>query len=92
MTLWLPLSRHTILDMGTIRLELPESLHAKAREVAEKEQVSLNQLITLALAEKLSALLTEDYLAQRAGRGSAEAFRRALSKVPDVEPIAEDRL
>jgi hypothetical protein len=78
--------------MSTISLRLPESLHAKAREVAEQECVSLNQLITLALAEKLSALLTEDYLAARAERGSAEAFRRALTNVADVEPVPEDRL
>jgi hypothetical protein len=80
------------MGMSTISLRLPESLHAKAREVAEKERVSLNQLITLALAEKLSALLTEDYLAERAEHGSAKAFRRALAKVADQEPVPEDRL
>jgi hypothetical protein len=38
--------------------------------LAEKESVSINQLITLALAEKLSALMTEDYLEERAKRGN----------------------
>lgn len=78
--------------MSTISLRLPESLHAKAREIAEKEQVSLNQLITLALAEKLSALVTEEYVGERAARGSAKKFRKALSKVADSEPEERDRL
>ncbi len=44
--------------MSTISLRLPESLHERVRAVAEREGVSINQLITIALAEKLSALLT----------------------------------
>jgi len=46
----------------------------------------------LALAEKVSALMTEDYLAERAKRGSRRKFRRVLAKVPDVEPEERDRL
>lgn len=48
--------------MSTISLRLPESLHNKARQLAEQENGSINQLITLALAEKISALLTQEYL------------------------------
>jgi hypothetical protein len=44
-------------SMRAISLRLPEWLHASARELAEKEKVSLNQLIALALAEKVSALM-----------------------------------
>ncbi|MDP2234435.1 MAG: DUF6290 family protein, partial [Actinomycetota bacterium] len=51
--------------MSTISLRLPESLHKKVRELAKSEDVSINQLITTALAEKMSALLTVDYLRER---------------------------
>ena len=78
--------------MSTISLRLPDSLHATARELAAKESVSINQLITLALAEKVSALMTEDYLGARAKRGSRKRFRRALSKVADARPAGPDRL
>lgn len=55
--------------MTAISLRLPESLHNLARELAQEEGISMNQLITLALAEKVSALRTESYLAARgAGR------------------------
>jgi hypothetical protein len=78
--------------MSAISLRLPESLHEKAREVARQESVSVNQLITLALAEKLSALLAEDHLARHARRGDRAKFEAAMAKVPDVEPEAGDRL
>ncbi len=78
--------------MSTISLRLPDSLHKQVRRLAEKESVSINQLITLALAEKLSALMTEEYLEGRAKRGSRKKFERAMAKVPKVEPEEFDRL
>lgn len=78
--------------MSTISLRLPDSLHKQVRKLAEKESVSINQLVTLALAEKISALLTEEYLETRAKRGSRKKFERAIVKVPKVEPEEYDRL
>ena len=67
--------------MSTISLRLPESLHDKARELARQENVSINQLVATALAEKLSALVTEEYLHERAKRGSRRKFEAVLRKV-----------
>lgn len=78
--------------MSTISLRLPASLHGRLRDLARKESVSINQLATLALAEKVSALMTEEYLGERAQRGDRAKFERALAKVADVEPDAQDRL
>ena len=77
--------------MSTISFRLPESLHKHVRELAKRENVSINQLISTALAEKLSALMTLEYLEERARRGRRTAFDRALSKVRDVEPGEDDR-
>jgi len=76
--------------MSTISLRLPESLHKSARELAKKEKVSNNQLVTLALAEKVSALGAEDYLEQRAKRASQAKFEKAMAKVADIEPADYD--
>jgi hypothetical protein len=62
------------------------------RKLAEKEGISIDQLITLALAEKISAMMTEEYLGKRAKRGSKRKFQRAMAKVADVEPSKQDRL
>lgn len=78
--------------MSTISLRLPDSLHKQVRKLAKQEKVSINQLITLALAEKLSALVTEEYLDERARRGDRRKFRRAMAKVPKVQPEEYDRL
>ncbi|MBI5116359.1 toxin-antitoxin system HicB family antitoxin [Candidatus Poribacteria bacterium] len=78
--------------MSTISLRLPASLHKSVRELAKKEDVSINQLITTALAEKLSALMTVEYLDERAKRGSRRKFERAMAKVRDVKPEDYDEL
>lgn len=78
--------------MSTISLRLPNYLHDALRELAQEEQVSINQLIVLAISEKVSALMTEDYLAKRAARGDRAKFEAAMAKVPDVEPEPYDRL
>jgi len=78
--------------MSAISLRLPDSLHEQVRELARREDVSINQMITLALAEKISALLTEEYLGERAERGDVEAFKRALDKVADIAPKEGDEL
>lgn len=76
--------------MSTISLRLPESLHERLREIAQKENVSMNQFITLALAEKIAALSTEEVLLKRAQRGDRTRFDRAMDKVADVEPPPYD--
>lgn len=77
--------------MSTISLRLPESLHKKVRALAEKENTSINQFVSSALAEKISALLTEEYLEERAKRASKSKFKKALKQVADVEPDERDK-
>ena len=78
--------------MSTLSLRIPESLHNRVRILAIEDNVSINQFITSAVAEKLSALDTENYLEQRAKKGSKKKFLKVLAKVPDVEPEEYDRL
>ena len=78
--------------MSALSLRLPNSLHKQLRELARSEGVSINQLVNSAVAEKMAALMTVDYLEQRARRGSRQKFKAALAKVPDVEPPEEDKL
>ena len=77
--------------MSALSVRLPESLHKYAREYAAQEGISVNQLISTALAEKLSALATEEFLEQRAKRGSRKKFDAVLAMVPNVVPETRDR-
>ena len=78
--------------MSSLSLRLPESLHQKRRELAERDDTSINQFITTAIAEKAAALLTVDYLEARGRRANTKLVDRVLSRVPDVPPIAGDEL
>jgi hypothetical protein len=78
--------------MSALSIRLPESLHRWVRELAAREGISINQLIATALAEKMSAVMTADYLEARAKRGSRAKFLAVLQRVPDVEPEPRDRI
>lgn len=60
--------------------------------IAKREGVSINQLINSAVSEKMSALMTEEYLDRRAKRASHAKFKAALERVADIEPDDLDRL
>lgn len=78
--------------MSTLTVRLPESLHTKIKELAKADGMSINQFLVVAAAEKMSALLTEDYLEQEAKLGSRKDFERFMKKIPDVNPEDYDRL
>lgn len=66
--------------MSTLSLRLPESLHKGVREFAEREGISINQFIATAVAEKLAALMTEEYLGERAKRAAGQSTKRPWPK------------
>ncbi len=78
--------------MSALSLRLPESIHRHIREIAKKEGVSINQFISSAVSEKISALMTEDYLEKRAKRARKRDFRKILARVPNRSPNLGDEL
>ena len=78
--------------MTTMNIKVPDSLVKQAQEMAEKEDVTLDQLVSSALAEKVAAWKTVVYLEDRGARGNRGRFEKAMAKVPDVEPDERDRL
>lgn len=74
-------------------LRLQPSLLDEARKVAETEGVALNQLINVAVAEKLSALRTDDYFRERAERGNVDKALEVLGRAGrGAPPIKGDEL
>jgi post-segregation antitoxin (ccd killing protein) len=80
------------LIVSTFSVDLPESLHAAADELARESGVTVEQFMASALAEKISAVAGPGWLAGRAARGDRARFEEALGRVADVEPEGCDRL
>ena len=70
-------------------LRLQSSLIEEARKLAESEGVALNQLINVALAEKISTLRTEEYFLERASRADRAETLRILARAGRDNPPAE---
>lgn len=84
--LWRPYLRDPVDDHV---LEL--AINAGAETIVTLDNISINQFIISAVAEKISALETQNYLEERAERGSQNKFMAVLSKASDVEPAGYDR-
>jgi hypothetical protein len=77
--------------MSQLALRLPDSLHERARALAQRDNTSLNQFIVLAVAEKVSALETAaHFFSERAARGNLDDLSAILDRVPNVAPLAGD--
>lgn len=78
--------------MTQLKIHLPESLHRYAKVYAAQEGISVNQLLTTALAEKLAALEIADDFAERARRGDQQAALALLDREGGQPPAEDDRL
>lgn len=78
--------------MSTLSLRIPDSLHRTLKSVAEQDGVSINQFVSLAVAEKLSALQTYNLIAEKASKGSQEKFLKAMSMVPAGDVVEGDKI
>jgi hypothetical protein len=78
--------------MSTLTIQLPEGVALQLRECAAREGVTVDQLMSSAAAEKLSAMLTVQHLRDRARNAKREDFIAFLDGSPDAPPIPGDEL
>jgi predicted transcriptional regulator len=74
--------------MTALTIRLPNSVHQKIKELAVRDDISVNQFIASAAAVKMASVLTLDFLKSEAAKGSRAEFEYCLSRVPDV-PAAQ---
>jgi hypothetical protein len=74
------------MKKSNFALRLQPGLMDEARKVAAAEGVAINQLINVAVAEKLSALRTTAYFAERAARGDVKQALRILKRAGVGQP------
>jgi len=70
--------------MTAFTIRLPNSVHQKIKELAARDDVSVNQFIASAAAEKMASVLTLDFLKAEAAQGKRSDFDHYLSRVPDA--------
>jgi len=77
---------------STYPLRLPVSIKSEAEKLAASEGTSLNQFVATAVAEKVAALRTASYFAERRGRADWEAFDRLMHRQGGKPPLPGDEL
>jgi hypothetical protein len=73
----------------TINVTVPDGVYRQIAELAARQQVSVERIVSAALTEQLSGWARVEQMAERASR---EHFLAALDKVPPAEPAPEDRI
>ncbi len=73
-------------------LRLPSSIKAEVERVAKAEGTSINQFIATAVAEKLAAMNTAAFFAERRKRADFEVFDRIMARSGGVPPEGDDIL
>lgn len=77
---------------STYPLRLPASIKAEAEKLAAAEGTSLNQFVASAVAEKVAALRTASYFAQRRGQADWAAFDRLMARSGGEPPRPGDEM
>ena len=77
---------------STYPLRLPASLKAAVAEISKEDGTSINQFVTTAVAEKVSAMKTAEFFATRATEADLGAARRLLRRDGGQPPAPDDRL
>ncbi|MDB5967879.1 MAG: hypothetical protein JWQ90_329 [Hydrocarboniphaga sp.] len=75
---------------STYPLRLPRSVKAEVERRAKEDGTSVNQFVATAVAEKLSAMNTEAFFAERRGRANFAAFDLMMRRPGGELPRPDD--
>jgi hypothetical protein len=79
-------------DSATYALRLPKSLKKAVEKLSKEDGTSINQFVASAVAEKVSALKTAEYFAERRGRADFRAFDKIMKRKGGEKPRDGDEL
>ena len=78
--------------MKTIQTQIPDFLYNKIEDISVKENISMDQIVSMAISAMIPILTLQEDIKQRAKRGSIEHFHSILNRVPSREPESYDKL
>ena len=76
--------------MSTLEVKIPDLLFKQVNEVAAKEKVSVDQIVSIALAARVSASQVRESIASRARRVDWRQVDEILARVPATPPVPGD--
>jgi len=79
-------------DLSTYPLRLPRSIRAGVERLSKQDGVSINQFVSIAVAEKVAMMQAQDYFSQRATRADMGAFDQLMQRTGGEPPRAGDEL
>ena len=77
-------------ETSTYPLRLPRSVKSAVEKLAREEGISMNQFVATAVAEKLAAMSTATFFAERKSRADLKAFKRLLKRAGGETPRQGD--
>jgi hypothetical protein len=81
------------MSKSTYPLKPPQSIKRAAERLAKEDGVSLNQWISVAVAQKVGSVETAaEFLRRRAGNARVEDLEQFMAAVPDVPPLPGDEI
>lgn len=78
--------------VSTFPLRLPVSLKTALENISDRDGTSMNQFLVVAAAEKIAAMQTEEFFAERKNVADRKAFRRILNRKGGEPPAPEDAI
>ena len=76
----------------TYPLRLPRSLEETVEQLSREDGTSINQFVTTAVAEKVSALRTARFFADRKARADFRAFDKIMRRRSGKPPREGDEM
>ena len=73
-----------------VQATIPDYLMRQAAEVAERENTTVDSIISVALSSQVTPWQVRDTVEQRAKRGASSDLGAILAAVPDVPPVPGD--
>lgn len=77
-------------DLTSYPLRLPRSIRASVARLCKQDGVSINQFVSIAVAEKVAMLQAEVYFVERRARADMLAFDALMNRVGGEPPRAGD--
>ena len=77
-------------ELSTYPLRLPRSIRAGVERFSKEDGISINQFVSIAVAEKLAMIQAQAYFAERSARADMTAFDQLMQRSGGEPPRAGD--